>query len=162
MELKEVYFPYEGVREEQKKLVQSVIESIEKKKVLFAHAPTGLGKTAAALAPAVTYALKNKLTVFFLTSRHTQHAIAIRTLREMKQRHSLSLQVVDLLGKKSMCLQPGVELLRSGDFAEYCKSVRESGKCEFYSRARQGNKLTVDAKKTIDELKQIGPVHTEE
>ncbi len=162
MNISEVYFPHDVVRDEQKKLVVSVLDAIERKKVLLAHAPTGLGKTAAALAPALSYALKNKLTVFFLTSRHTQHAIAIRTLKEIKKKHNVSVEVVDLIGKKNMCLQPGVELLRSGEFSEYCKAVRESGKCEYYTRARQGNKLSVDAKKTIDELKNIGPCHTEE
>src|SRR3989344_7503727 len=123
-------FPYEKIRDEQKKLISDVIKTLTEKKHLLAHAPTGLGKTAATLAPALSHVLEQKqkkLIIFFLTARHTQHAIALETLRQIKEKHNNTITVCDIIRKKHMCAQPGANLLSSGDFTEYCKKVREDG-----------------------------------
>ena len=77
-------FPFSSVRDSQKQFMDDVLSCIENKQHLIANAPTGLGKTAATLAPAVEYALDHGKTVFFLTPRHTQHQIAIETLKKMR------------------------------------------------------------------------------
>ena len=83
---KELLFPYKIVRDEQNKLLLLTYATIENKRNLIVHAPTGLGKTAATLSPALAYAIKHDKTVLFLTSRHTQHRIAIQTLKEIKKK----------------------------------------------------------------------------
>ena len=93
-----MYFPFENVRPIQQELVSDVTHAIEQKRHLLAHAPTGLGKTAASLSPALTIALEKGYTVIFLTPKHTQHQIAIETLQKIKQKHSLNLQVAYLIG----------------------------------------------------------------
>ncbi len=50
-------FPYDKIRPEQDNLVKDITNSLEKKKNLIIHAPTGLGKTVAALAPCLEFAL---------------------------------------------------------------------------------------------------------
>lgn len=160
--LEEINFPYEEVREVQDDLILSVQNALEKGKNLIVHAPTGLGKTAATLAPAVSYAVKNKKTVFFLTSRHTQHFIAVDTIKEMKKKFGLKVLGTDIIGKKWMCVQPGSRLLRTGEFADYCRAVREEGKCEFYTNVRDNSKVSVRAKAAIDELEPFNPMHTED
>ena len=74
---KEILFPYSKIRQIQDFLIQDVINTIKNKNNLIVHAPTGLGKTAATLSPALSFALKKDLTVFFLTSRHT-HTLYIQ------------------------------------------------------------------------------------
>lgn len=154
---KELFFPHEQVRKYQDELVLSVDNAIKNGSNLVVHAPTGLGKTAATIAPAVAYAIANKKTVFFLTSRHTQHQIAIRTLKEIKEKHGIEVIGVDLIGKKWMCPVPGVELLSSSDFSDYCKNVREDDKCEYYHNTRLKTKLTPLAKDEYVKLKAILP-----
>src|SRR3989344_8799695 len=122
----ELYFPHEKVRETQKELIGKIQEAIENKKSLIAHAPTGLGKTAAALSVTLAYAIQNKLTVFFITPKHTQHKIAIETLKLIKQKHNLDFSVVDLIGKKWMCAQEGVTDMPQGVFYDYCKEMIEN------------------------------------
>jgi DNA excision repair protein ERCC-2 len=152
----EIYFPHDDFRKIQSEMIEDVASAIRAKKNLIVHAPTGLGKTAASIAPALTYAIKNKKTVFFLTSRHTQHKIAIETLKNIKKKYNLDFSVVDIIGKKWMCLQPGVEALYSSEFSEYCKAVREDGKCEFYVNTKnKSNKLTVNAQLALDETKNL-------
>ena len=130
-------FPHDSVRPEQDALLQDVAKVISERGNLIAHAPTGLGKTAASLSPCLEYALKHKKTVFFLTSRHTQHALAINTLRSIRRKHRTLFSVVDMLGKKNMCARSEVAAFPSGNFPYYCKSLREDNGCEFYSNFRQ-------------------------
>lgn len=144
-----VLFPHEKIRPVQNELIEVIQKGITDKEHVFVHAPTGLGKTAAALAPAVSYALENDKTVFFLTSRHTQHKIAIETLRKMNEKYPGDIKVADIIGRKNMCIQGGIENLYAGEFLEYCRSIRESGKCLFYSNVREGAKLSVKAKNQI-------------
>lgn len=129
---------------------------------LLAHAPTGLGKTAAALSPALAYALEHKKVVFFLTSRHTQHKIAIETLAAIRAKHGISFGCTDLIGKKWMCLVPGISTLHSGDFGEYCRKVREENSCGFYSATKENSKLTIRAKALVEELRKMGPLQVHE
>ena len=113
-------FPYEKVRDEQDKLMDAVGRAVKSGGQLVVHAPTGLGKTAAALSPAITYANSNNKTIVFMTSRHTQHQIVFETIMKIKERHGLHVEVADIIGKKWYCLQPGAARLRSREFIEYC------------------------------------------
>src|SRR3989344_3984378 len=138
------FFPHEQVRSEQGELIRAVEHCIQNKKHLIAHAPTGLGKTAATLAPALEYAIANKKTVFFLTAKHTQQIIAIDTAQKIRAKHQLKLRGVNIIGKKWMCIQGGTDLLPSGDFAEFCKQLREDNQCQYYTNLRRsGGLLTV-------------------
>ncbi len=157
----DLLFPHDKIRPIQKEVIEDITKALENKEHILLHAPTGLGKSAAALAPALTYALKNKRTVFFLTSRHTQHQIAINTLREIKKKYHVQFTVADIIGKKWMCLFPGVQELQSGEFTEFCKATVEAGKCEFYSNVRTNFKVSVQGKKTLEEVKE-GIHHAEE
>jgi len=159
----DILFPHDNLRKIQTELVNDINYAIANKKHIIAHAPTGLGKTAASLAPAITYAIQNDLTVFFLTSRHTQHVIAIDTLKAIKKKHGVELIALDLIGKKWMCPIPGVDRLSSFEFSEYCKIQREDGKCEYYVNTKEsGQKLTVKAKDMLKTLKFLNPLHTED
>lgn len=159
--MKDFFFPYKKMRNIQEDMLKKVYYAIKKKKRILIHAPTGLGKTAASLSPALKYAFDKDLTIFFLTSRHTQHIIAIDTLKEIKEKYDLDFTVTDVIGKRWMCVQPGIENLYSSEFNEYCKAIREDGKCEFYNNTKKKGKLTIESQKTLDELK-TGIYHSEE
>ncbi|HKZ49852.1 MAG TPA: ATP-dependent DNA helicase [Candidatus Nanoarchaeia archaeon] len=128
-----MYFPFNELRPIQEQLISDVENSIKNSKCLIAHAPTGLGKTAATLSPALDAALKEGLTVFFLTPKHTQHAIAIETLQKIKKRHNLKFNVTDLIGKKWMCSHPSVDVLGSKEFHSFCRELVAEERCPFYN-----------------------------
>lgn len=155
-------FPYENLRDIQDELVKEISEAVKNGLNLIAHAPTGLGKTAASIAAALSNSINTDKTIFFLTSMHTQHKIAIETIREIKKKHGVKLVAVDIIGKKHLCLQPGVKVLGTKDFSEYCKSLREDKKCEYYTNLKSGEKLSFDTNLAVQEIKDDSPVGTEE
>ncbi len=155
-------WPYDRVRREQDRLITAVESTLATKQSLVAHAPTGLGKTAASLAPALETALEKDAVVIFMSGRHTQHEIAIQTAREIKERHGLDFGVVDLIGKKWFCLQPGVERLQSRSFQEYCKAMREDRQCEYYENLKKGESLSPATEELLRRLQGVTPLRTEE
>ncbi|HEY7516163.1 MAG TPA: DEAD/DEAH box helicase, partial [Vicinamibacteria bacterium] len=73
-------------------------------KHLLAHAPTGIGKTAVALTAALEVAFARDKVVLFLTSRQSQHHIAVETLKRMEAKGA-RVAAVDVIAKQAMCLQ---------------------------------------------------------
>jgi DNA excision repair protein ERCC-2 len=154
-------FPYDNLRKIQNALLIEAARAVEDKGALIVHAPTGLGKTAATLAPALKYAIDNKKKVFFLTSRHTQHIIAIETLKEIKEKYDVDFVAVDMIGRKWMCTVPGIEALPTSEFYNYCKKQRAEGTCEQFSNTKKGSKLTPEAKLAVETLRRESPGHIE-
>jgi len=152
-------FSHDVVRPSQLDLMNFISESINNKRNAVAHAPTGLGKTAAALCPAVELALKKDLVVFFLTSRHTQHKIVLETAKKIMNKNNMHFNVVSLIGKKHMCAQGNVENLPSGDFAVFCKSLVEAEQCEFFTNVR--GKVNTRALGLVSNIKAGPPLSCE-
>ncbi len=161
--MQQYLFPFETIRQEQNKLISDVESALKNKQHIIINAPTGLGKTVSTIGPALKYAIDNDLTVFFLTPKHTQHKIAIDTLREIRKKFNLDIQGVDFIGKKNMCSVQGVENLPSGQFAVYCQNQIGEGKCEFYKNTKKNEGvLQVKADKIVKDLMNSEPKHTEE
>lgn len=146
-------FPHDVVRPEQDKLIGDLFGAFSQQKILLAHAPTGLGKTASALTAAISEALEKKKKVFFLTNRNTQHAIAIETIKAMRIKNGLDFSCVDLIGKRWMCSQE-IGGLFGSDFMEFCRVVVERGECEFYNSVWNKRELQVEAKALVKELQK--------
>lgn len=155
------YFPHDTVRAGQDTLIQDIADAFERGKVLLAHAPTGLGKTASALSVALEVAAKEKKKIFFLTNRHTQHQIAVNTLKAVKEKKGKNIACVDLIGKRWMCSQ-NIAGIFGNDFNEFCKAIVEKGECEFYNNVKQKKGVTVEGKAFVRELRRIGSLHNEE
>jgi|SRR3989344_810283 len=156
--MREILFPHQKIRPIQDNLIEKIQHSIRNKKHLIAHAPTGIGKTAT-LGPILAYAIRNNLTVFFLTPRHTQHKIAVDTVRNIKEKYNIDIETVDLIGKKHMCAQPGVDILSSHEFGEYCKDLVEKENCDYYNNFSNDK---VRKELAISNLKRLNPSHVEE
>ncbi len=159
--MEEFLFPHEKIREVQEDFIKDVAKFLEENKNMIMHAPTGLGKTTI-LGPALAYAIKNKKTVFFITPMHTQHKIAIETLRKIKEKYKTKFTAVDFIGKRWMCQQKGVEALTSNEFGEYCSDMIEKGICDYYNNVKKKGKPSVDTEFLLKELEDKNPLHVEE
>ncbi|MDG6225150.1 MAG: helicase C-terminal domain-containing protein [Candidatus Thermoplasmatota archaeon] len=124
-------FPFDGVRKGQLDFMKDVDDTIRREGFLLAKVPTGIGKTAAALSPAAARSLKDGSLTMFLTSKQSQHAIAVETVRRMAQRWGLRIRAVDVMSKQSMCPRDIASLPRF-TFNHMCKQQQKDGTCPFY------------------------------
>ncbi|MFH1408749.1 MAG: ATP-dependent DNA helicase [Nanoarchaeota archaeon] len=148
------FFPHDHLRDGQQLMIDAVTHAITQKESVLIHAPTGIGKTAAVLAAALPSLEAHDLTLFFLTSRHTQHEIVNETLRLIRERHDASLKVANIIGKKWMCGQDAVAKMMSADFHEYCRDLREQHACTFFEKTLQKGKPTPQATVLVSSLQQ--------
>jgi len=129
-------FPFDRVRLSQAAFLGDARRAIAEGRHLVAHAPTGLGKTAVALAAALEHGLADGRVVLFLTSKQSQHRIAIETLQRMGSRGA-DLRAVDVIGKNAMCLQPAAP--RGGRaFHAFCDLKVSMRACSFYASPAAG------------------------
>ena len=155
-------FPFDEARPEQDKLIEDVEKAVADGNSLVAHAPSGLGKTAASLSPSLDYALKNRKTVFFLTPKHSQHKMAIDTAKKIMDRHGIEMTVADIIGKRWLCSADGIRDMSSADFQNYCKTLKEEERCKYYNRTFEDiSSLSEKAVKKLREMKGKA-LHAEE
>ncbi len=94
-------FPHSSYRARQEEIGHAVTTTIENGGQLLLQAPTGTGKTAAVLHPAVKAGLARGKRVFFLTAKTLQQRLAVETLKGMQGKNLFrSLQ---LRAKGKMC-----------------------------------------------------------
>lgn len=124
-------FPYDAIRDGQRRLTRDVTLAVQAGRHLVAQAPTGIGKTAASLAPALQFAISAGKTVLFLTSRQSQHRIAVDTLRTVRDRRGAAFGVVDLVSKRDMCLRSEAQDLHPARFGDFCAQETRTKSCQY-------------------------------
>jgi len=155
-------FPFSAVREHQKEFLNDVNYAVSNGRHLIANAPAGLGKTAASLSPALGYALDNGKTVFFLTPRHSQHQIAIETLKKLREKSGTNFQIADIIGKKWLCSVKNVEDMTSSDFSDFCNSMVHEERCRFYENTRNKDRALKSGALNALKIVQGNFYHAEE
>ena len=105
-----LFFAHESPRESQIGMISDGIAALNNRGFLLAAAPTGIGKTAAALASALNAANQSENAeipkIMFLTGRQSQHRIVVDTIREINKRLPPGfprVKVVDIIGREGMC-----------------------------------------------------------
>lgn len=159
MDFRHSLFPFTTIRKGQKEFLEDCRKSIEEKKHLIAHAPTGIGKTVAVLSPALEFVLKNNKTIFFLTPKHTQHKIVVDTLKKIKEKFKVNFVAVDFIGKQWLCPHPKVHELSSREFNEFCKAQKKDERCKYYKNVHR--RSSENRKKIIEKIKKK-ILHSEE
>lgn len=141
MEERKFYFRHDSIRKSQHELVEDVYDAVTNQKILLAHAPTGLGKTDATISASLTYALENDLSIFFLTPKISQHAIAVDVIRGISKKFDLKVRAVDMIGRRYACIEPSLADLDHDGFYQSCEKKRKREECQFYGNARGYDKL---------------------
>lgn len=100
--IKKIEFPFE-YRDGQREIVTSVYKTILRKKKLFIQAPTGVGKTMAAVFPAVR-AIGEGLgeRIFYLTAKTITRTVAEQAFQTLKGQ-GLLMKVITLTAKEKIC-----------------------------------------------------------
>ncbi len=131
-----LYFRHPSVRPHQKDLMEDMHRAISEGKIFMADAPTGMGKTDAALSAAAGHALENGLTVFFLTPKISQHRIAMEAATGIARKNGLPLRAVDMIGRSHCCIDDNLLALDNESFHTACGRKRQKQQCRFYENAR--------------------------
>ncbi|KRQ86887.1 ATP-dependent DNA helicase DinG [Caloramator mitchellensis] len=105
--IKKLQFPFKEFREGQRKLSVAVYKTIRDKKILFAEAPTGTGKTIGTLFPAIK-ALREGLgsKIFYLTAKTITRTVAEETVNMMVN-DGLVVKCVTITAKEKICFLKG-------------------------------------------------------
>ena len=103
--IKQLSFPFEKLRPGQDDMITAIEQAIEAERNIFIRAPTGIGKTAATLFPAVKSMLSGKAEkIFYLTAKTLTREIVINTLNQMNDK-GLHLIALVITAKEKICLQ---------------------------------------------------------
>ncbi len=100
--LERIDFSLGEKRKQQEEMQHAVEAALKTGKHLMVSAPTGTGKTAAALIPALQFALVENKKIFFATSKTTQQAIVQETL-DMLRARGLNARMMTLRAARKMC-----------------------------------------------------------
>ena len=114
-------FPHQAPRAGQQTMIDAVRQTLEAGDNLLAEAPTGSGKTAASLHPALAHGLSTGRQVVFLTAKTLQQKMAVSALRAMNP--DGSFRTLQILAKEKMCANDRV--ICHEDFCPYAKDYPE-------------------------------------
>ncbi|MBT7086149.1 MAG: ATP-dependent DNA helicase [Desulfobacterales bacterium] len=117
--VKKLLFPYASYRKGQREMAVDVYLAVKNKTQLIVQAPTGIGKTMAAVFPSVK-ALAEGATnkIFYLTARTTGRNAAEKAFEELNKT-GLKIKTITLTAKKKICFNH--EVTCNGDECEYAK-----------------------------------------
>jgi len=126
-----IYFRHSEFRKGQDTIISDILTALNKGNTTLLHAPTGTGKTDAALSAAITFAKENNMKVLFLTPKIAQHKIALEVIDGINKKYNTDLKAIDFVGKRNLCIDPGISQVTSG-FYEVCRHAVKKKQCPFY------------------------------
>lgn len=127
-----VPFAHDTPRPGQDELTASLRDALARGRQVLLSAPTGLGKTAAALHAALSVAAETDRRVYFATARTTQQRLALETVRSMAAR-GLPIRAITLRARDKVCLNTVVACR-----AETCRFA-----ARYHDKVRDGSLLEV-------------------
>ncbi|MBI99481.1 MAG: hypothetical protein CMB71_04895 [Euryarchaeota archaeon] len=159
------YLAHEEARPGQLEMIHDCLKALQHGRHHLAAAPTGIGKTAAALAAAIDAArtVNGPRTIFFLTSRQSQHKIVVDTVRRINGRRppQEKVRLVDMVGQSNMCVQPFAKE-SPPLFSLLCSQSRSQRTCKPYLTQAPGLRQRILSDPLhVDELVQMAQTHSE-
>ena len=138
--IQQLEFPYAEYRPGQRDMAVAVYKAIRDNDRLYVQSPTGVGKTIAALFPAVK-ALGQGLAskIFYLTAKTPGRLVAEKALDDMR-RSNLQLRSVTLTAKEKICFCPPVNcdpevcIFARGYFDKVKKALGEIDQHQAFTR----------------------------
>lgn len=143
--LNQLAFPFE-FHTSQRSMAEAVYKSAMSHRVLLAEAPTGTGKTLAALFPALKTMARNKIDkVFYLTTKTTAKQLALEAI-QLIATDATPLRTLELTAREKSCLEP--EKACTGDSCPYANNFYEKLEPARYAAAA----IPVLNKNTLEQL----------
>ncbi|MBR3617663.1 MAG: hypothetical protein IKN46_03205, partial [Acholeplasmatales bacterium] len=99
--IKEIEFPFRSKRMGQMELMKAVYNTLKNNEILYAIAPTGIGKTMATLFSALKVLEKNDK-LFYLTAKGSGKNAPLDALRILENK-GLNIKAIDIVAKRKIC-----------------------------------------------------------
>ncbi len=99
--IEEITFPFENKRPGQHQLMKAVYQALQKKDILYAIAPTGIGKTIATIFSALKTLKKNDK-LFYLTAKGSGKNAPVKAI-ELLSKKGLKIKTIDITAKRKIC-----------------------------------------------------------
>ena len=120
-------FPFKEYREGQYHFMGAIYQNLVRESILYATAPTGIGKTIGALFSGLKAINNPKQKLFYLTAKNAGKTLPVETV-ELLKKHGLNVKAITLNSKENMCLMDEVDC--DPDICPYAKG--------FYNRLKAG------------------------
>ena len=99
--IKSINFPFKQKREGQQKLMKAVYQTLLGNEILYAIAPTGIGKTMATLFAGLK-SLKDKDKLFYLTAKGSGKNAPLDAIK-LLSKNGLKIKTIDITAKRKIC-----------------------------------------------------------
>ncbi|MFB6470063.1 MAG: ATP-dependent DNA helicase [Vulcanisaeta sp. AZ3] len=127
------YFPYTAFRRYQWEIAKSIYDALTSNKIALIEAPTGVGKTASALAASLAYSEESGVKVLFLVRTKNEAQAPIRELRRLRNK-GVGVDYAIIRNRPDMCCMASTRKLPYDEFLGECRFLRSSGGCPYYVR----------------------------
>lgn len=144
-------FPFAEPRPGQRELMETVEKNFATEARLLLQAPTGLGKTAGVLFPALKEAMARGQKAIYLTAKNSQHEVAEDAVRRL-QEAGVKLRSVTIHAKSKMCMKDEPHCN-----PEYCEFARDH--YDKVAREDLAGKLAKKKRLTAQTFKKLAAEH---
>lgn len=128
---KDVEFPFDKYRKNQRNMLIAVYQTILNKSKLFVEAPTGIGKTVSTIFPAVKTLNKvDNSKIFYLTAKSSTKKVAEETMKILIDK-GLKLRTVIITAKEKICMND--VCICEPEFCPYAK--------DFFSKLKMAEEI---------------------
>lgn len=105
--LEQLQFPYGEMHASQRVMAEAVYKAAATGRVVLAEAPTGTGKTLAALFPALKSIPRTPVDkIFYLTAKTTGKQLALENIQLITSDAAAPLRTLELTAQEKACLEP--------------------------------------------------------
>ncbi|ABW01461.1 DEAD_2 domain protein [Caldivirga maquilingensis IC-167] len=130
------YLPYVGWRPLQAKIADFIYSNLGEGKGIVVEAPTGVGKTAAALAAALAYSEGEPIKIIYMIRTNNQAAAPMRELSRMLKIRGVFIPYVLIRNRARMCCISSTSRLPYRDFLMECNYLKRTGECNYYVKLK--------------------------
>lgn len=133
--IKTLEFPFERYRKGQRELAINSYNTIKEKAVLFAQAPTGIGKTISTLFPAIkALGVGKGDRIVYLTAKTITRTVAEESIQILKNK-GLDFRNVTLTAKEKICFKEKVQC--NPEYCEYAKEYYDKVNNAIYNMLQE-------------------------
>jgi DNA excision repair protein ERCC-2 len=100
--LKNLYFPFDKYRRGQREMMAAVYQTMMEDDILYAIAPTGIGKTMASLFATLKSIKEDNQKIFYLSAKTQGKKVALDTM-DMLHESGLEMKTLEITSKDTIC-----------------------------------------------------------